>query len=131
MTTQRREPAELAALRVERNRLRTVHFVLSDIVNAACDTSQQKGYRDCAAEEAKRVHWAAVYKPVLAEFLAASEAYSEARWGSESVTESRAATDRAYANDPDMRALVVKARADLAARRQSGKSVERDRRRSR
>ncbi|MGW4124799.1 hypothetical protein [Nocardia sp. NPDC004711] len=131
MTTQRRESAELAALRAERDRLDTVTAVLSDIVNAACDTAQRKGYRDCAAEDAKRDHWQAVNKPVLAELLAAGDAYHEARWGSESVIESRAAVERVYASDPEMRALIVKARTDLAVRRQSAEPVERDRRRSR
>ncbi|MET8428362.1 hypothetical protein [Nocardia sp. NPDC004860] len=131
MTTPPREPAELSALRAERDRLSTVTDVLHDICNAAFDVATQKGDRDHAAEDAKFDHGNAVRKSALAEYSAAADAYHEVKWGSEFVAEARARRDHVLGHDTELRALIDKARADLAARRQPSKPVERDRRRSR
>ncbi|WP_458686399.1 hypothetical protein [Nocardia tengchongensis] len=131
MSAQKRDSADIAALRAEYERLDTVSDVLSDILGAACDVSKQKGFRDCAAEDAKRDHWRTFNKPVYAEYYAAADAYCEAEHSSELVAKIRAERERTYVNDPEMRELIVKARTDLAARRASHQPAERDRRRSR
>lgn len=131
MSTRDREPEHLEALRAERDRLDIVTDVLSDMFRAAGEVANGKGYRDCAAEDAKQAHWAQFRKPALAEYFAAADAYSAARFGTEFVEESRAKREHIFAGDPEMHELIVKARADLAARHQSAPRPERDRRRSR
>ncbi|MFB7722298.1 hypothetical protein [Nocardia sp. NPDC056100] len=130
MSTGRREPENLEALRAERDRLSTVNDVLSDMVNAACDATARKGYRDDDAEQAKQAHWKEFKGPVLAEYFAARDAYHEAKWGSESAAKTREVIDQGFAHDPAMQELIAKARADLAIRHAAAKPVERDRRRS-
>ncbi|QLY33958.1 hypothetical protein H0264_18535 [Nocardia huaxiensis] len=131
MNTPRRDPAELAALLAERDHFGTVDDVLSDMFDAAFEVTQQKSYRDCAAEDAKRRVWEDHHKPVMAGYFAAADAYREERFGSEYAEDSRTRLDGVYAHDPEMRALLDKARADLAARRKARTPAERDRRRSR
>ncbi|MFB8001539.1 hypothetical protein [Nocardia sp. NPDC056000] len=131
MNTRRKELENLAALDAERDRLSTVNDVLSDMVGAACDATARKGYRDCAAEDAKQAHWKEFSGPVLAEYFAAGDAYREARWGSESAARTRAVIEQGFAHDPAMQELIAKARTDLAIRHSAAKPVERDRRRSR
>ncbi|MFE3000725.1 hypothetical protein ACFXG4_37715 [Nocardia sp. NPDC059246] len=131
MTTPSREPADLAALRAERDRLSTITDVLQDISSAAFDVETRKGRRDCAAERVKFDHGRTAGRLAAAEYFAAADAYHEAKWGSESVARSRARRATTFADDAEMRELIDRARADLTARQQTRKPVERDRRRSR
>ncbi|MFD6156394.1 hypothetical protein ACFWF7_38655 [Nocardia sp. NPDC060256] len=66
---------ELEALDAEKQRLRVVDGVLSDMLDAATEVRSAKGYVDDSAEQEKLRHWDAAARTVWAE-----QATANGRW---------------------------------------------------